>query len=776
MAHLTEESTTRTLQNVAQTLEMVEARLLSGTLKPGVPNKPVNAVLRDLLQERPFLRALWIVDAQGRTVYSNGGVGIDASQRSYFTHHRDSVGGSFWIAEPIRSAATGAWTVPASRAVRSDNGTLLAVIVAGLEPKFFERAWQLDRGEAGVVVMLARDDGRVLMRSPYDERAMSASIAGQAGTSDLRSGAATGSFRSRSVVDGEDRLMAYLRLASHPDLVLFVGQSTDSVLAPWRRLAWSVLAGWALMVAALVAMSAWLARIWDARQATEDRYRMLFDASPFAMAVIDRQSGRFLAVNEATVQKYGWSREEFLAMTSSDIRSLVSAKALKAAIDASIERPGEMTSGQHPCKDGTVIDVDLAVRLIEFDGRPAVLALAHDVSERVRAEAARQATEAQLRQAQKMESVGQLTGGVAHDFNNILTIIMANAESLEEYESRVPEMGMRIAGIAGAVQRAASLTRQLLAFSSKQPLRPEVTDMNVLVASTGRLLRRVLGAQIEMSSSLAENLWPVHVDRAQLETALVNLCLNARDAMPGGGKLVIETRNAMTGDDRLATPHDLAPGDYAMLAVTDTGTGIRADILDKMFEPFFTTKEVGKGTGLGLSMVYGFIKQSRGHISVRSAVGQGSTFELYLPRSRDTPAKVAAAVTAAMPRGSERILLVEDNARVRASVLEQLRSLGYSVTEARDGATGLAAFIAADRPFDLLLTDVVMPGAMNGKTLADEITKRAPAVKVVFMSGYAEDAIVHGGRLDPGVTLLSKPFQKSALAMIVRQALDASPA
>ena len=777
LAQLAEESTTRTLQNVAQTLEMVEAKLLPEMAGPGASGRSIAAEFRELLRDRPFLRGLWIVDADGRTIHGTAGVGIDVSLRNYFAHHRDRSGTAFWISAPIRSVATDeGWFVPASRAVRRDNGELVAVIVGAMEPRFFERAWQLDRGDSGLLVVLVRDDGRVLMRSPFNERAMTASVAGERSFAAVQSGPGEGTFQTDSVVDGTSRLMAFRRLASHPHFVLFVGQSTDVVLAPWRRLAWATGAGWAVMAAALAALGVWLAHLAEARRATEDRYRMLFEANPFPMVVIDLKTGCFLAANDATVQKYGWSREEFLAMSPADVRSLESAEALKSAMRASVERPGEMTSGhQHRRKDGSLIDVDLAARLIDFDGQPAALVLAHDVTERVRGEKARQATEAQLRQAQKMESVGQLTGGIAHDFNNILTVILANAESLEEFQDRCPEMAGCVAGIAGAVERASSLTRQLLAFSRKQPLRPEVTDMNDLVAGTGRLLRRALGEQIEIDSVLSETLWPVNVDRAQLETALVNLCVNARDAMPNGGKLLIETRNVAVGEGSPANPAGLAPGDYAMLAVTDTGTGMSPDVLSKVFEPFFTTKEIGKGTGLGLSMVYGFIKQSNGHITVRSEVGRGTTFELYLPHS-DQQAAPATVVASPLPRGRERILLVEDNAAVRASVLGQLQSLGYAVTEAADGPSGLAAFDAAAGAFDLVLTDVVMPGAMNGKVLADEIRKRAPAARIVFMSGYAENAIVHQGQIDLGVLLLSKPFHKSELASIVRKALSPAAA
>jgi CheY-like chemotaxis protein len=267
-------------------------------------------------------------------------------------------------------------------------------------------------------------------------------------------------------------------------------------------------------------------------------------------------------------------------------------------------------------------------------------------------------------------------------------------------------------------------------------------------------------------------LYAVEVDRAQLETALVNLCLNARDAMPGGGKLMIETRNATLDEAYAAHNRDVVAGDYAMLAVTDTGTGMAPEVLARVYDPFFTTKEVGKGSGLGLSMVYGFIQQSNGHIRVFSEPGRGTTFELFLPRTARAAHRAAREENPAMPRGDERVLVVEDEAAVRATVVGQLASLGYDVAQAADGAAGLAAFEAARRPYDLLLTDVLMPG-LDGKALAAMVAERWPATRIVFMSGYAESTIVHHGSVDAGVLLLNKPFRKSELAQMIRQALDA---
>jgi len=330
----------------------------------------------------------------------------------------------------------------------------------------------------------------------------------------------------------------------------------------------------------------------------------------------------------------------------------------------------------------------------------------------------------------------------------------------------------RLDQIGQAVQRAADLTRRLLTFSRKQTLSPKRTDINTLVAGTGQLLRRTLGEHIEIQSVLADDLWATSVDRAELESALVNLCVNARDAMPDGGKLLIETRNVTLDDDYVARNPDAATGDYAMLAITDTGNGMPPHVLAKVFEPFFTTKGVGKGTGLGLSMVYGFIMQSNGHIKIESEVGRGTSFKLYLPRNEGPQEERAVRQTCALPGGTERILVVEDDAQVLSNVVQQLQSLGYVVVQAPDGTAGVASCEAAPQPYDLLLTDVMMPGPLNGKGLADEVGRRWPATKIVFMSGYAENAIVHDGRLDDGVRLLNKPFRRRDLAQIVRQTLD----
>jgi PAS domain S-box-containing protein len=389
----------------------------------------------------------------------------------------------------------------------------------------------------------------------------------------------------------------------------------------------------------------------------------------------------------------------------------------------------------------------------------------HDVTE------ARE-TERQLRQAQKMDSVGQLTGGVAHDFNNILTVITGTIEILEQGVADRPELAAIAKMIDDAAGRGSELTRNLLAFSRRQPLQPRKTNVNELVVETARLLRPTLGENIEIEAMLDDDASPALIDPNQLSASLLNLAINARDAMPNGGKLTFETADVTLDESYAEMNADMRPGAYVMIAVSDNGSGISAAIIDKVFEPFFTTKALGRGTGLGLSMVYGFVKQSEGHIKIYSEEGHGTTIKIYLPRTTGQSEQPALATPAApICGGDETILIVEDDALVRGYVVSQVKSLGYRTLSATNAAEALAV-IDGKTPVDLLFTDIVMPGGMNGRQLADEARKRRPELKVLFTSGYTENAIVHHGRLDPGVLLLAKPYRKHQLAQMIRVALE----
>jgi signal transduction histidine kinase len=411
-----------------------------------------------------------------------------------------------------------------------------------------------------------------------------------------------------------------------------------------------------------------------------------------------------------------------------------------------------------------------------FQLQQAYAALEHEVQQRRSAEAMVErfrkieATEAQVRQAQKMEAVGQLTGGIAHDFNNILTVITGTIEYLGEAVKDQPQLAQITNLISSAAARGADLTRHLLAFARRQPLQPRSVDVNELVIDTTRLLRRTLGEDIEIESMLAHDCAPAMIDPSQLSTAILNLALNARDAMPDGGRLMLETRNVVLDEDYAQMNPEMTPGNYVLIAVSDSGEGIPTNLLDKVFEPFFTTKDVGKGSGLGLSMVYGFVKQSNGHIKIYSEPGHGTTVKLYLPQTAESAEPLVAKVDAAAEHGVGTILIVEDDDLVREYVVTQVTRLGYTTRAAGKAAEALTILDGPDH-IDLLFTDVIMPGGMNGRQLAIEAQKRRPGLKVLYTSGYTENAIIHHGRLDAGVLLLTKPYLSSDLAQMLRTAL-----
>jgi PAS domain S-box-containing protein len=382
------------------------------------------------------------------------------------------------------------------------------------------------------------------------------------------------------------------------------------------------------------------------------------------------------------------------------------------------------------------------------------------------------AAEERIRQSEKMEAIGQLTGGVAHDFNNILTVITGTIEILAAAVAKEPQLAAITRMIDEAAARGADLTQHLLAFARRQPLQPREIDVNTLVIDTAKLLRPTLGEQIEIESAFQDETCAAHVDPNQLATAIINLALNARDAMPEGGKLLLETGWTELDENYASMYDDVRPGRYAMIAVSDSGSGIPAGIIDKVFNPFFTSKGPGKGTGLGLSMVYGFVKQSAGHVRIYSEEGHGTTIRMYLPPASGALSASTEATPVSIDGGRETILVVEDDRLVRGYVLAQLHALGYATLEAAHAADALA-ILDAGEAFDLLFTDIIMPGAMNGRQLASAVQRVRPGTPVLFTSGYTENAIVHHGRLESGILLLAKPYRKSELARMIRRALEA---
>ncbi|KMO30527.1 hypothetical protein VP06_21630 [Methylobacterium aquaticum] len=401
---------------------------------------------------------------------------------------------------------------------------------------------------------------------------------------------------------------------------------------------------------------------------------------------------------------------------------------------------------------------------------------AKDISDRVRAETELAATQEALRQAQKMEAVGQLTGGLAHDFNNLLAGISGSLELMQTRlaQGRFKDVERYMAAAQGAAKRAAALTHRLLAFSRRQTLDPRPTDVDRLARGMQELIQRTVGPGIALEVVAAPDAWPALVDPSQLENALLNLCLNARDAMPDGGRIVVATANR-TIDARTARRHDMPEGEYVRLRVTDTGTGMAPDVIARVFEPFFTTKPIGEGTGLGLSMIYGFAQQSGGQVRITSEVGRGTTVSLYLPRHAGAvPGEAETGTPPPLPRsaGGETVLVVDDEPTVRMLVTDILEDLGYSAIEAGDSAAGLRV-LRSDVRIDLLVTDIGLPGGMNGRQMAEAARETRPDLKVLLITGYAETAILGNGSVSPGMAVLTKPFSIETMAARIRSIIEA---
>ncbi len=781
------------------------------------------------LEDR-FLQ-LAVSDSSGRilgmSAPAGGGVpmahadvsGLSARDRKYF---RDAMAtGGLGIGEPMIGRVTGKRAIALGRAVLAPDGHAIGVVSASTLLDQLRQILIPPDLPAGAVVSLFDSSGAVIAQTGdarewtgRDRRSLDAirqpgqregtkETVGTDGVARL-AGFATGTTVPWTVYVGipsevalqlvreQERYALWLGLASLLASLLFAWVLARGIAGPVRALTADadVFASgdlsWRTSVEAdgeVGTLATTFNRMADALQRrsnelgeSERRYRSLFDTLPLPMWVYDLETLRFLAVNQAAIDQYGYSREEFLELSVAAVRPVEDMERFLRIVDEPRQGPVDGECWRHVTKSGDVREVEINSDSFDYAGRPARLVVVNDVTVRRRTEAELRASQEQLRQSQKMEAVGSLAGGIAHDFNNLLTAILGYCDLALEGIPAASTASGDVEEIRRAAHRAAELTHQLLAFSRRQVLKPRVFPLNEAVEQTEKILRRLISENIVLDLSLAADAPSVRADPTQLEQVILNLAVNARDAMPRGGRLTLATGWVTLAVPLATAGRTLAPGRYATLAVSDTGTGVPADIRERLFEPFFTTKARGQGTGLGLATVYGIVQQSGGGIAVVSEEGVGSTFRLYFPIAASSGSRPdgEARPRRTSEKGEGTILLAEDDDAVRAVAREALERAGYRVLAAADGNQAITLAETHIGQIDLLVTDVIMPG-MNGRELAERLGAAHPGLAVLFASGYTDNVLADQGALIPGMALLDKPFTPAALTAKVAMMLAANP-
>ena len=679
-----------------------------------------------------------------------------------------------------------------ARSFRDETGAFRGVVNAIVELDYFQKIFRsMDIGPKGTISVYRSDLLMQVVRSPPIP-----GTAGQPLAEDLpvpkaiAGGRTAGTLQLTSTTDGVSRIVSFSVLDHYPFFVT-VGLAMDDVLAGWERRSLAVgLTGMLLMLV----ISILLFRVWRAEALRGQMSVTLSQSKEWARLVLDKSMNAVIGTNSAglvtewnagAVQMFGYTFHEAQGKALSDlIVPPIQGDAQTSGLDRFIVSSQDLGTGKR-CEttairaDGTTFPVELSIAHIQTDRESFFSAIARDITERKKNEADRLELENRLREAQKLEAIGKLTGGMAHDFNNYLGVIIGNLDLLKGHQSLDLGAAKLVDAALNGALHSAELTRSLLAFSRRQPLKPQRTDVNSRVEAMTTMLQRTLGEDVTLSSAFAPDLWPVRIDGAQLDTCILNLANNARDAMARGGRLTISTRNIVLDAQDVETNPDVLPGDYVSIEVSDTGSGMSPEVLSHAFEPFFTTKQSGHGTGLGLSMVYGFVKQSGGHIKISSEVGRGTTVHIYLPRLRTAQkaAKPKAEVRPSVSGGeTETILVVEDNPEMRQTAVTQLASLGYRVIEAENGAVALTILSRREPHIDLLFSDIIMPGNLDGHTLAQRALELQPDIKILLTSGFP------GGEADDRVhasstfSLLHKPDRILDLVMAIRAVIDAKPA
>jgi PAS domain S-box-containing protein len=744
-------------------------------------NPELTARLQQQAAPFPDIVRLAVLDAKGNWIGGNrsqhSDPGRNFADRDYFAVQQAKPDIGLYIDAP-RRGPDGRMSIAVSRALKTGDGRFDGIVVGTLQVDSLRGFFNAGVSRNSSSVALWRNDGTLLLREPDPNNLTGtryANIALFAQFADAETPA--GNFDSLGITDGVRRHVSYRMLTDAP-LTVTVARAYADLLEPWRRNAWSYASIAAVLNVLILGLGGFLAREMSQRQRSEHAardgerlMRIVADNVPMLIAYIDRNE-RYRFVNRVAERWLNRGAAEFIGRTVADMLPPALYARSRPYVDAALAGEGKAFEELRTYFDG--IERWAHVTYVPVsEGAGGYLVVVADITGRKHSEKRLREHEEQLRQSQKMEVVGQLTGGIAHDFNNLLGVVLGNLDLLDGMLQDHPDAQRMLRRAIDAVERGGSLTRQLLAFSRKQVLQPRPIQLGALLVELAHLLRRTLGESVEIETRAADDLWPCLADPSQLETAILNLALNARDAMPKGGMLRIIAENFAIGSADAAQFADVRAGDYVQVSISDNGVGMPPDVAARAFEPFFTTKEVGKGSGLGLSMVYGFVKQSGGHVRLYSEPGIGTTVKLFLPRAdaADVPVtRLRASETPAFG-GGELILVVEDNMPLRQIAVTTLEKLGYRTAEAGTADEALAV-LDTEPDVALLFTDVVLPGGRNGFDIAVEAKRRNPSLKVLFASGHPNIGdSAHGA--PEGAVIMAKPFRAADLARSVKQILTA---
>jgi PAS domain S-box-containing protein len=733
--------------------------------------------------------AFYVLDRQGHLLATSRTANpepVDFSKYPEFTVHRDGDVDGMYVAAPRLGTvglAEGQWIINVSRRIPAPDGSFLGVAAASMSMDYLVDFYDALRPDDQSALGLLSADGKVIARSPFDGALMGMDISLNSQILNVQESGGGGRVTDLASAGTLPRLSAY-RNTWDDQLIAYANIAEAEALAGWQgRVLSKVSIGLLMMLTFAGSSVATIVLVQRQQQFAEQTLRTQQRAQDYVSAAKAEMDTVFSAISDAVFSLDRQWQFAFLNREAERVLERSASELLGKKIWE--EFPGLAETGfyeryREAREKGEAVTMERFYRPLgkwfEIKAYPHKDGMTVYLQDFTR----QKEMEERLRQAQKMDALGQLTGGIAHDFNNLLTVILGNTDLLMSHLRSAPD---DVRGYADVIriagERAAELTHRLLAFARRQPLNPRHTDVNALVLEAKQLLARTVGEDISIELVCAKDLWPAIVDPHELQNAIFNLALNARDAMPHGGNLTIETANATLQQDDVGD-QGITAGNYIMVAVSDSGCGMTPEVAAQAFDPFFTTKDEGKGSGLGLAMVYGFAHQSGGQVRIYSEPGEGTTVRLYLPQITESDAGQYQAITKVSQAsgGTESILLVEDDELVRRYAVASLRKLGYQVTDFSDGGQALDALreaVSQASPFALLLTDVVLAGGISGKEVASEAARIDPDMKLLFMSGYAENAIVHHGRLDPGVNLLSKPFRTADLARKVREMLDDTP-